>query len=130
MPKYEERQTEGFDVQDNISCSSHQSNNNEFLKEYSPYEEMEQPDTWDCDHEAPEEGGGPSMSIPNNQLHDDATPTNEVLKEKDNGNGTNPESIQHGEALLNETDSAEDSQVINGITGLCEQHGIIIEINR
>lgn len=129
MPKYEERQTEGFDVPDNISsCSSHQSNNNEFLKECSPYEEMEQPDTWDCDHEAPEEG--PSMSIPNNQLHDDATPTNEVLKEKDNGNGTNPESIRHGEALLNETDSAEDSQVINGITGLCEQHGIIIEFNR
>ncbi|KZS06313.1 Uncharacterized protein APZ42_030254 [Daphnia magna] len=131
LPKYEERQTEGFDVPDNISCSSHQSNNNEFLKECSPYEEMEQPDTWDCDHEAPEEGGGPSMSIPNNQLHDDATPTNEVLKEKDNGNGTNPESIQHGEALLNETDSAEDSQVINGITGLCEQHDHSVkEVNR
>lgn len=36
---------------DNISCSSHQSAN-EFLKECSPYEEMEQPDSWDCDNDA------------------------------------------------------------------------------
>ncbi|XP_059352434.1 uncharacterized protein LOC130703856 isoform X2 [Daphnia carinata] len=121
LPKYEERQTEGFDVPDNISCSSHQSNNNEFLKECSPYEEMEQPDTWDCDHEAPVQKEGFSMSIPNNQLHDDATPTNEILMKKENGNSTNPESVQHGEALLNETESAEDSQVIDGFTGLSEQ---------
>ena len=45
-----EEQQEGFDVSDNISCTSQQSSN-EFLKESSPYEEIEQPDSWDCEHE-------------------------------------------------------------------------------
>ncbi|KAI9550035.1 hypothetical protein GHT06_007626 [Daphnia sinensis] len=130
LPKYEERQTEGFDVPDNISCSSHQSNNIEFVKECSPYEEMEQPDTWDCDHEASEQREGFSVSIPNNQLYDDATPTSEILVEKDSGNGTNPHSVQHGEAFVNEADSAEDSQVTNAINGLCEEQEDSSKVNR
>lgn len=105
---------------------------------------MEQPDTWDCDNEAVQQGPGENLiilgnlsckeesdistpkSIPNNQP-DYASPTKKILMEKDNGKASNPESVQKGEAMLNETDCAEDSQAaINGISGLSEQHGIII----
>ena len=50
MLKEDEGQAEGDNVSDNISCSSQQTTN-EFLKECSPYEEMEQPDSWDCDND-------------------------------------------------------------------------------
>ena len=37
--------------QDDISCSSQQSSSTstDFLKECSPYEDIDQPDSWDCD---------------------------------------------------------------------------------
>lgn len=46
----DEGQVEGLEGCDNISCSSNQSVNG-FLKECSPYEDIEQPDSWDCDQE-------------------------------------------------------------------------------
>ena len=102
-----EGQTEGFDVSDNISCSSHQSSNNGFLKECSPYEEMEQPDTWDCDHEVDQSDAEIEESIikSNNsisscQLLDEGKQNSMILTGNNLETNTNLESVKNEKTVL------------------------------
>jgi hypothetical protein len=107
-------------LSDNISCSSHQSSNNGFLKECSPYEEMEQPDTWDCDHEADQPDGEESKtsnnSLANSQLLVEDIEALVVPTENDVETNTNLEFVQNEKTILKEFLVAENSPLTNDVT--------------
>ncbi|EFX70804.1 hypothetical protein DAPPUDRAFT_309293 [Daphnia pulex] len=115
-----EGQSEGFDLSDNISCSSHQSSNNGFLKECSPYEEIEQPDTWDCDYEADQPDGEESKtsnnSLANSQLLVEDIEALVVPTENDVETNTNLEFVQNEKTILKEFLVAENSPLTNDVT--------------
>ena len=127
-----EEQAESFDVSDNISYTSHQSSNNEFLKECSPYEEMEQPDTWDCDHESDQPGDGGvvefkimtnNLVCPSIQLLDElGKQTPMILTENNIEINTNLESVENEKIILKDFIPAEksDTTIICDVT--CPKH--------
>lgn len=114
-----EEQSEGFDVSDNISCSSRQSSNNGFLKECSPYEEMEQPDTWDCDHEGvqpnSEECKTSNNSIANSQLLVEGIDTLFIPTENGVEVNTNLEFFKNEKTILKDGLATENSPLANYI---------------
>ncbi len=116
-------------MSDNISCSSHQSSNNGFLKECSPYEEMEQPDTWDCDHEADQPDGEDESKTSNSSLANSQLLVEDiealVIPTENVGTNTNLEFVQNEKT--NPTKDflvAENSLLINDVTCQEEQQSI------
>jgi hypothetical protein len=115
-------------VSDNISYTSHQSSNNEFLKECSPYEEMEQPDTWDCDHETDQPGDGGvveskimtnNLVCPSSQLLDElGKQIPMILTENNIEINTNLESVENEKIILKDFIPAEksDTTIICDVT--------------